>query len=406
MKNPITKLLVLAILIGLTAGAAGCSGASPVNAVGVVGSENMIPDTGSEPVIADDSIIAESSVVPLQSVTLGFTAQGIVSEVLVAEGDTVKAGDVIARLKDSEKLQASVASANLELLNARKALEDLKANYAVSKSKAQLRLAQAQKDLDKAKTQRASKFYKVGSENQIDIADAELLVAKEGVRNAEDMYGTFEELPEDSVNRAAALTNLANARQKRDKAQANLNYLLSKPNQFEVNLAEAQVAVAQAEADAAQRDFNALASGPNATELALAQARVENAEAQLKAAKVALADLELVSPIDGMVVSNDLKKGELIDATSAKVLVANLSSFQVETNNLTEMNVVKINEGTPVEVSFDALPDVTINGKVVRIKSLGTNVHGDITYTVVIGLDKQDQRLRWNMTASSRFVTK
>jgi hypothetical protein len=43
---------------------------------------------------------------------------------------------------------------------------------------------------------------------------------------------------------------------------------------------------------------------------------------------------------------------------------------------------------------------------VIRIKSLGTNTHGDITYTVVIGLDKQDQRLRWNMTASSRFVTK
>ena len=45
-------------------------------------------------------------------------------------------------------------------------------------------------------------------------------------------------------------------------------------------------------------------------------------------------------------------------------------------------------------------PASTLTGKVIRIKPLGENKQGDMTYTVVIQPDQLDARLRWNMTAA------
>jgi HlyD family secretion protein len=70
---------------------------------------------------------------------------------------------------------------------------------------------------------------------------------------------------------------------------------------------------------------------------------------------------------------------------------------------LTELSVVGIQEGTPVKVTFDAIPGLDLSGKVLRIKSLGEDKQGDVTYTVYIKLDDQDERLRWNMTSSVVF---
>jgi HlyD family secretion protein len=44
-----------------------------------------------------------------------------------------------------------------------------------------------------------------------------------------------------------------------------------------------------------------------------------------------------------------------------------------------------------------------LTGKVASIKGFGENRQGDIVYTVVVKLDTQDPRLRWNMTAKVTF---
>jgi hypothetical protein len=60
---------------------------------------------------------------------------------------------------------------------------------------------------------------------------------------------------------------------------------------------------------------------------------------------------------------------------------------------------VRVQEGDEVLVTFDAIEGLEIAGTVVRIKSIGREKLGDITYTVAVQLDDQDARLRWNMTA-------
>ena len=80
--------------------------------------------------------------------------------------------------------------------------------------------------------------------------------------------------------------------------------------------------------------------------------------------------------------------------------MADLSDWRIETDDLTEINVVYVQEGDRVAISIDALPDLELEGTVTRIKPLGENKQGDITYTATITPDSIDERLRWNMTAS------
>lgn len=56
--------------------------------------------------------------------------------------------------------------------------------------------------------------------------------------------------------------------------------------------------------------------------------------------------------------------------------------------------------GSPVRVTFDAVPGLELTGTVNQIKAFGENRLGDIVYTVTVVLDRQDPRLRWNMTAT------
>jgi HlyD family secretion protein len=92
--------------------------------------------------------------------------------------------------------------------------------------------------------------------------------------------------------------------------------------------------------------------------------------------------------------------GEVPAAGSPVIVLADLSSWQIETEDLTELSVVQIREGDQVTVTFDALPGFELPGTVSQIKPLGENRQGDIVYTVVVEPNSWDDRLRWNMTAA------
>lgn len=387
-----SKILTALLLMGIIL--TGCGGAAgqPTQQA------TLLP-----PIEASLSISAEGQVVPLQSANLTFTISGVVSEILVQEGEAVARGQIIARLGGSERQKSAVKAAELELINAEQALKDLQENAALEKAQAQLHLAEAEKKLDDAVKRRASKDFTWGDRELIDIAYANYILAQNHVDAMEDAFSMLADRPADDVDRAAALSVLAAARQQRDRALANYNYLTSKPDKLELNQAEGSLAVAQAEVESAKRDFQAVENGPDPEKLAVAKARLENARAQLDSAKAGLAELELAAPFAGVIVSNDLKVGEQTGpAASSPVVLADISRWKIMTTDLTERDVIDIHPGDPVSVTFDAIPELTIPGKVERIKPLGENRQGDITYTVMITLDSLDDRLRWNMTS---FVT-
>ena len=124
------------------------------------------------------------------------------------------------------------------------------------------------------------------------------------------------------------------------------------------------------------------------------------AQATLEQAKVAQAEMELRAPFAGTVGSIETAVGENVTPGTPVVQLADLSTWQVETTDLTELSIGRVVEGNTVNVSFDAIPDLTLTGKVVGIRPVGETRQGDITYRVTVKPDQQDERLRWNMTAT------
>ena len=107
--------------------------------------------------------------------------------------------------------------------------------------------------------------------------------------------------------------------------------------------------------------------------------------------------------VDINVVSN-----EQVGPNNWAILVADESAWYVETDDLTELDVVKVALDQKATIVADALPDVEMTGKVTEISDVFSQKGGDITYKVRILLETGaggaiDPRLRWGMTVEVTF---
>jgi multidrug resistance efflux pump len=353
--------------------------------------------------------IAEASVIPIRSANLNFEISGIVQEIIIPEGINVRSGETIARLQRQEELEASLAAAMLQKASARQEISDLVENGALNKANLELALANADKDLKDARKRLSYQDYKRGSKNQINEAQARYIIAQDAYKTANDKFSDLAGMADDNLTKAYALTILAENRHNRDRALADLNYLKTKPDIYNLHIAQSEVEVAQANYEKIKLELSKLNSdGLNPEDLAVAEANLKNADLQIIAVQDRLDKLDLKAPFDGTVVFNSLKTGETtgIPGMPHQVVLADQSEWLVETKDLSEVHIEKIRIGDPVQVKFDALPDLIINGVVLRIQPMGTDRQGDITYKATIRLDEQDESLRWNMTALVSFLRK
>jgi HlyD family secretion protein len=388
-----SRILLLLLILLFSIGTAGC-GAAQATAT------PLPPVVSSEQVI--ERTLSEARVVPVKNAALSFSIPGLVEEVLAAEGQMVDEGEIIARLKGVDRARAAIAQAELLLLSSQKNLDDFVEKSAIASGEAELALARARIELQSARDARESLDYQQVSDDALNNLRATYYLALEDFKEAEDDYEPYIPRLDTDLEKAAFLGKLSNARLARDKALFNLNKALENPGADKIARADARLAIAEATVDDALRTYDRVKDGPDANQLLILEAAVRNAEAQLEAARTALADLEMVAPFAGTIVSNDLKVGQAVSAAN-KVMLGDISSWQVETTDITEIDIVRIMVGDPVKVSIDAIPGLTLDGQVNRLKSIGENIKGDTTYTVFIDLDSVDPRLLWNMKAFVAF---
>jgi multidrug resistance efflux pump len=383
---------------------------------------------------AGQTVVAEAVVVPLQQATVSMQASGIIAEILVEEGGAVEAGQVILRLQDSHQ-RATVAQAEAALSSARAGLAALEAgprSQEIASAQAGLEaiqarldrmregarpeeVAAAEADLEAAQAS-LQRLYDGPDEHTRIAAEADLANAEAALRRAQAAYdqvagrGDIDMLPQSlELQRAtndyqAAKAGydalfadpdehlVANAEARMKQAQANLDRLLEPVTENEIAEVEAMVRQAQAQVDL-------LEAGVRAEEIEMANANVAEAIAALQQAQASLADTELRASLAGTLAALYVKKGEQVIAGQPVIELADLTVWQVETDDLTELDIVGVLEGDGVTVTFDAIEGLELAGTVERIKPIGLEKLGDITYTVVVRLEQQDPRLRWNMTA-------
>ena len=348
-------------------------------------------------------IIAEGVVLPAESATLSFINSGVIDEIYVEEGESVKKGEIIAKLSGSEQLNAAVATAEYGVMEAQQNLDNFLEEDALNRANLEIAYAQSKTALEDAQDKMNNKEFEPASELTLNGLRADFVLALDNLNDAEKEYSGFETRDENDPVRAQAMYALVDARRTYEKAAYNLNLALGFPDADAVEEAESQLALAQANADKAKEDYEAVQEGPDPDQLALLQAALKAAEAQLASAESDLEDNMLIAPFDGSLVSLALDQGEFVPAASEVAQIGTLDEWIIKSADVTELDIVSIAVGDPVIIKFDALPGQELAGTVDKIKMLGQESNGNVIYTVTVKPEEMLPELRWNMSAFMMF---
>jgi len=358
---------------------------------------NSVAENTPTPISGPMVFIAEGHVSPQNDLTLTFTVRGKVSEILVSKGEKVKAGQVLIRLTDQEQAQASLAAAELEHLVAKQALDNLLRTTKLAHAQAWQVYINAQQV--RASAERAWEKLDLDKiKDDISNAQADVNAAKADLEDAQNEFDKFQDLDEDNITRKNAEDALTIAQNSYNEALRKLDEAVNKQDSLQAALETTLSAEAES-----KRSYENTLSGADPDTLALLEQRLVAAKAQVSAAKSLLNNYELKAPIDGIVADINLIIGQQAGPETWAVILADFSKWYVDTNDLSELDVVKVEIGQQVEVIADALPGKIMTGIVDEIAIAPKNQAGDILYTVRIRLQDVDTLLRWGMTVEVTF---
>ncbi|MEI6581034.1 MAG: efflux RND transporter periplasmic adaptor subunit [bacterium] len=130
---------------------------------------------------------------------------------------------------------------------------------------------------------------------------------------------------------------------------------------------------------------------------------VQQKENALADAKDALSKYNIVAPFSGTIASVPVNLGD--NAGSGTILATIITSKKLATIPLNEVDIAKIKLGQKATLTFDAIPDLTITGRVEEIDSIGTVSQGVVNYNVKISFDTNDTRVKPGMSTSAAIIT-
>jgi HlyD family secretion protein len=137
------------------------------------------------------------------------------------------------------------------------------------------------------------------------------------------------------------------------------------------------------------------------------EATIQQRQAALDAAQVNLDYTDIISPVDGVVVSRSVTMGQTVAAsfqTPTLFLIAtDLTRMEVDTN-VSESDIGGIKEGDTSTFTVDAYPKRIFQATVTQVRRSPQTVQNVVTYDVVLGFSNADLALMPGMTAASRIV--
>jgi HlyD family secretion protein len=365
---------------------------------------------------------------------LGFSAGGAVSEVLVQVGDQVESGQVLARI-DPAPLERAVTQAKADVTVAQDNVDSAENPYSqldldqahLAVNEAETALATARDTLSSAQEPSMCMYdsvvdleyqyswyeenyyqeedkYEAGdsSREELDAASNNLQWAEERLNEAvacppgpqdlsvcesdyawyqaryADMGGKYQ-AGEISQEQLFALW---------DRMQAVKDRLdLARQAASAVNNGQEQVAQAEYNLQKAQETLAEMSAGPDAGDVQVAQAKLVSAQATLQEAQDALEGATIVAPFAGVVTAVDAQTGETVGSASI-ITLADMAHPQLEMW-VDEADVSSVEAGYEVDATFDALPDDTFTGRVVRVEPQLQSMQNAPTVVVYASLDEE-----------------
>jgi len=315
---------------------------------------------------SDNLIISKGRVEPLHFAEIALNASGLVSDVLSKEGDQVQTGQIIAYLKNdqAQTLETAQANALQQLTKTYQAARDAQFkldNFDIPDDFAGMTSLQAAAvTLEKLNAARDA-FEPYKNQGDIKLDHGNVLIDTGVYKNTAKMYKKRLDVAWINYRKAVEWLDL-----------------------------ESALETANAQFVQAQKNYNSLQDPVLAEDTA--------------GIRAALANAEVRAPFAGTLTNLDLKAGEFAASGTPVLTVADLSNWVVKTTDLTEIEVVNLSEGEPVDITLDALPNVTFKGNILSIAQNYTEKQGDIVYKVTILLTDNNPAIRWGMTAKVNFL--
>ncbi len=309
-------------------------------------------------------VTASGEIKPKNYINIGANAQGVITQILVKEGQRVSKGQVLARL---EQVQPEAD------LNAQRAtLASAEADSAASEA-----------------SLRAADENLMSAQATVDRARADLEQAKLDLARGKQLF-------EDKLI----------ARQEYDTRRTTFD-------SREAAVREAEARVAQARAQRAQA----------AAQLAAAQKRVAQYRAMTTRFKDILEKHSAFAPLDGVVTNLPVRVGETVvpgiqnSAASTIMTIADMSLITAEVK-VDETDIVNVALGQPADVTIDAIPNKTFKGHVIEIgntailRSTGVAASQSTIssqeakdFKVVIALDNPPDEIRPGLSCTGKITT-
>ncbi len=287
--------------------------------------------------------------VDVREVSLAFRGSDRLKELLAEEGDEVKKGQVLARL-DTQETKVSIEKMKAEILaqeSAVRLLHNGTRSEVINQAQARLNAAQANSANAQIKMKRSQQLY----------SDAGVI-----------------------------------SRQELDNA---------------VYAAQA----AEAETAAAQEYYREALAGPRPEEIQQGEAKLESLKQELARQEYLLSQMELISPVDGVIRSRLLEAGDMA-SPSLPVFKISLHDKKWVRVYVKETDLAHVYEGQKATIYIDSLPDTGIDGQVGFISSTAEftpktvqtdDLRTNLLYEVRVYVDDVNNSLRMGMPATVRL---
>jgi HlyD family secretion protein len=399
-----------------------------------------------------DGALTASGTIEAVDITISPEIGGKVAEVLVDEGNTVHAGDVLFRLDDTAyQAQRNVAAATLDL--ARTAHATAQANYDVALSAARLesaatrtsdwraqnpadytlpgwyfgraeQIAAAQTEVDAARTVRD------GAQDSLNLllndpANADFLAAETRLVNARAAFLVAQDVltranlaSDNSDLQTAAQEAYDAAKIELQEAQSAYDLLADTDAGASVRAARGALAAVQERYDAAQDRLLALQTGVFSPRVTAAAAAVDQAaqaviqaEASLALLDAQIAKLTVTAPADGVILSRSIQPGEVVAAGAKALTLGRLDDLTI-TVYVPEDRYGELSLGQSATVTVDSFPGATFTAVIVHISDQAEftprnvqTVEGrsSTVYAVRLRVQDPDGRLKPGMPADVVF---
>ncbi|MBS9392954.1 MAG: efflux RND transporter periplasmic adaptor subunit [Dolichospermum sp. LBC05a] len=342
-------------------------------------------------------ITASGKVQPVQSVNISPKSPGLLADLNVEQGDTVKQGQIIARMDNSE--------IKMRILQYQANLAQAKAQLAESEAGSRPEeIAQAKARVDQAQAQLA--IIRDGNRLQeIQQAQAQVDSAKASVALTQSRVKRYQDLAKDG---AISQDSLEQYVSENSKAKANLEEAQRRLSLLKVGNRNQDIQKQAAIVNQEKEGLRRLENGNRPQEIARLKAAVASAEAQLKQQQVQLEDTIIRAPFSGIVtqryatvggyVSPAISASSNASATSTSI-VALAKGLEVLAN-VPEVDISQIKQQQKVEITIDAYPEEVFQGQVRLIAPEAVVDQNVTSFQVRVAINTGAEKLRSGMNVS------